>query len=214
MVVQETAAQGQSRLVFWLPPEEAIRHFGIAREELTVRVRTGEITMRAKVAGGRLQATLCSTDLIHLYGEPQSAEARAPETEPEVVLEPVKAQDPEPAESQAQVVDAGASHVELDQALGELVVERDRVRVLELDYARLEGRLETAGQVERGLQRYADKLEGKLEDAEQLRLNLARAMGQLEAEAHRLRSRLELAVAPALQIEAAVRPKRRSWFRR
>lgn len=185
------------RLVFWLPPEEAARRFGVPREELTGRVRAGELQMRAKVAGGELVATLCSTDLLALYGEPQIG-----------VTQPV-----------AGETRARPSSDELNRLHGELVEQRDHVRVLELDRARLEGQLETSGRIERGLQRYADKLEDRLADAEVLRLNLARAVGQLEAEAARLRARLELAEpagGPARLIEARTtpRPARRRWFQR
>lgn len=176
------------RLVFWLPPAEAARRFGVTRDELTRRVRSGEVTMRAKVAGGELVATLCSTDLIAVFGAPSEGAAREPE--PKV---------------------GGA---DLDALHGELVAEREAVRLLELDRARLEGQLETAGRVERGLQRYADKLEDRLEEAEVLRLNLARAVGQLEAEAARLRDQLALTAPAPRQIEAQARPKKRRWFGR
>ena len=177
------------RLVFWLPPEEAARRFGVTRAELTRSVRAGQVTMRARVAGGELVATLCSTDLIALYGEPQA-----------VPNPGTAAPDPD----------------ELERVHGALVEERDLVRTLELDRARLEGQLEASGRIERGLQRYADKLEERLADAESLRLNLARAVGQLEAEAVRLRARLELAKPPSgpprlIEARTVARSTRR-WF--
>ena len=180
-------APSKLRLVFWLPPDEAARRFGVTREELTASVRSGAVTMRAKVAGGELVATLCSTDLIAVFGEPASG----------------------PAVARPAVTEA-----ELERLHGELVAEREAVRLLELDRARLEGQLDTASRVERGLQRYADRLEGKLDEAEVLRLNLARAVGQLEAEAQRLRAQLETAPVPPRQIEARSRPAKRRWFRR
>jgi len=187
---QVDQAPSKPRLVFWLPPEEAAKRFGVTRDELTRRVRSGEVTMRAKVAGGELVATLCSTDLIAVFGAPRTNVGSVRALEPK------------------------ASAAELDALHGELVAEREAVRLLELDRARLEGRLETAGRVERGLQRYADKLEGRLEEAEALRLHLARAVGQLEAEAQRLRGQLEANGPAPRQIEAKARPKKRRWFGR
>jgi hypothetical protein len=185
---QVEEAPAKLPLVFWLPPAEAALRFGVTRDELTRRVRSGEVTMRAKVAGGELVATLCSTDLIAVFGPPVVGARRAPKVAP--------------------------GDAEVKRLHGELVIEREAVRLLDLDRARLEGQLETAGRVERGLQRYADKLETKLEAAETLRLNLARAVGQLEAEAARLQARLAAAQPPPRQLEAPARPKKRRWFRR
>lgn len=60
-------------LVYWLPPEEVTRLFGVSEVELTRRVKAGEIQMRAKLAGGELVATLCSTDLMRCFGAPDRA---------------------------------------------------------------------------------------------------------------------------------------------
>lgn len=229
----DVPAPETARLVFWLPPEEAARVFGVATAELTRRVRAGEVQMRAKVAGGELVATLCSTDLVRCFGEPKvptstptsmqaslpnpfgrPADSNRPFSAPRGAA-PSKnrrepAAPPQPAATpMAPDASAIAAQSAEDEARhGRLVQAEERVRVLELHTARLEGRLETAGSVERGLQRYADKLEAKLEDAETLRLNLARAVGQLEAEVARLQGRLELAEAePPRLIEAPSPPK-------
>lgn len=205
----ETAFQGSSArtggLVFWLPPEEAARRFGVTTDELTRRVRKGEITMRAKVAGGAMLATLCSTDLMRLFGAPKALGGT-----PNGLGGPPRASEPPPAETEAQLVERH----------GALVEAEERARTLELHNARLEGRLETAERIERGLQRYADKLEVKLEAAETLRLNLARAVGQLEAEMQRLQARLEIAESESPRLIEAPRrdkpapQKKRGWFRR
>lgn len=211
-----SAFQGSSArtggLVFWLPPEEAARRFGVTTDELTRRVRKGEITMRAKVAGGAMLATLCSTDLMRLFGAPKAlgGTPNGLGGAPNGLGGPPRASEPPPAETEAQLVERH----------GALVEAEERARMLELHNARLEGRLETAERIERGLQRYADKLEVKLEAAETLRLNLARAVGQLEAEMQRLQARLEIAESESPRLIEAPRrdkpapQKKRGWFRR
>ena len=187
--------------MFWLPPEEAARRFGVTTDELTRRVRKGEITMRAKVAGGAMLATLCSTDLMRLFGAPKALGAAH-------------------AASATSAMPPVVSEAQLAERHGALVEAEERAHVLELHNARLEGRLETAERIERGLQRYADKLEVKLEAAETLRLNLARAVGQLEAEMQRLQARVELAESESPRLIEAPRrekpapKKKRGWFRR
>lgn len=232
-----TSAAGErtARLVFWLPPEEAARIFGVERAELTRRVRAGQVQMRAKVAGGELLATLCSTDLVRCFGEPSAEKAReaaaaaakldAPRFAnnpfgkpadsnrpyslgrvPEV--QPKVEAPPEPATPSEPQAPARLTEAEDEERHGRLVAAEERVRVLELYNARLEGRLENADRIERGLQRYADKLEVKLEEAETLRLNLARAVGQLEAEVARLQGRLEVAEADRPRLIEAPRRER------
>jgi len=66
-------AGSQAGLVYWLPPEEVTRLFGVSEVELTRRVKAGEIQMRAKLAGGDLVPTLCSTDLVRCFGPPGGA---------------------------------------------------------------------------------------------------------------------------------------------
>ncbi|MDF1798709.1 MAG: hypothetical protein P1V81_06000 [Planctomycetota bacterium] len=165
-------------LVYWLPIAEATRRFDCGREAVTAAVRAGDLEVRAKVIGGEVVASVSSRDLTALFGEPLGAPTPA---------EPVAAPAPEP---------------ELERLHGQLVAAEDRARVLELDHARLEGRLETADRVERGLQRYADKLETRLDEtreqyearlleAEHLRLNLARVVGRMETELARLQAKVE-----------------------
>mgnify|MGYP000727985838 CR=1 FL=1 len=214
-----------SGLVFWPPLEEARRRFGLEREQLTEAVGRGELSMRAKVVGGAVRATVSSRDLVRLFGQPLERAASTERDRPE----------PESPSTPPQH-DRSA---ELDELHGRLVAAEDLARVLELDRARLEGRLETADRIERGLQRYADKLEdrlettrvdyeGRLAEAESLRLNLARVVGRMETELLRLQAKVEAYEAgdgPALLgegggiREAAPRrrerpAKKRRWFRR
>lgn len=68
--------------------------------------------------------------------------------------------------------------------------QRERVRELELDVARLRGELATSERIERYAQRYADRLEEKLESARRREASLARALGYVEAERDGLRRQL------------------------
>ena len=190
-------------LVFWLPLDEAARRFEADRAALVAAVRAGELEVRAKVIGGEVVASVSSADLAARFGPPRavprdptpdaSEERVSTRTAPGPVALPAV---PEPA----PVV--GPTPAELDALHGRLVAAEDRARVLELDRARLEGRLETADRVERGLQRYADKLETRLDEtveryeerlagAERMRLELARVVGRMEEELLRLEARLE-----------------------
>ena len=219
-------------LVFWLPLEEARRRFGLERDQLTAAVGRGELSMRAKVVGGEVRATVSSSDLIRLFGPPVAAE-ELPAAPPVERRKPTARTAPTPEPP---------APAELDELHGRLVAAEDRARVLELDRARLEGQLEASSRIERGLQRYADKLETRLDEtradyeerlagAERLRLELARVVGRMEGEMLRLQSKLERyegANGPALLGEGDApedaapararrreRPaKKRRWFRR
>ncbi|MEM9800410.1 MAG: hypothetical protein AAGA20_08790 [Planctomycetota bacterium] len=180
-------------LVFWLPLDEAARRFDVDRDELIAAVRRGELDVRAKIVGGDVVASVCSTDLALRYGPPRDVPAAAP-----------------------------ADEIEHD-VRGRLVAAEDRARVLELDGARLAGQLSVAERLERGLQRYADRLEERgdrereafeqrLAEAELVRLQLARVVGQLEAEVARLQAQIGAAESPP-QIAAAV-PRRSGGWRR
>ena len=226
-------------MVYWLPVAEAARRFGCGREAVTAGVRAGRLEVRAKVIGGEVQASVSSRDLTALFGEPLAV----PVEEVARVATSAPAEVPTPV---VQAVEVGppASERELERLHGKLVAAEDRARVLELDHARLEGRLETADRVERGLQRYADKLETRLDetreqyearllDAEHLRLNLARVVGRMETELARLQAKVEHYEADAPALLAAGEdvddagdgampgrsrrertPKKRRWFRR
>src|SRR5262249_2806457 len=63
-----------------------------------------------------------------------------------------------------------------------LIAQRERVRALELDNARLAGELAASERIERHAQRYADKLEEKLGEARKREASLARALGYAEAQ--------------------------------
>jgi len=67
-----------------------------------------------------------------------------------------------------------------------LIQQRERNRELDLQLARLQGRLEASERIERAAQRYADRLEERLESARKRELTLARAVGYLESERDRL----------------------------
>ena len=71
-----------------------------------------------------------------------------------------------------------------------LIEQRERLRALELEAARLKGQLDTSERIERSAQRYADKMEEKLAEARQREASLARALGYAEAQRDQLRLRL------------------------
>lgn len=71
-----------------------------------------------------------------------------------------------------------------------LIAQREQVRSLELDRARLQGELSASERVERAGQRYADKLEEKLAEARKREASLARALGYVEAQRDQLAARL------------------------
>lgn len=208
-----SATTKRTGLVFWLPIDEATRRFAVSREELAVAVRRGELDVRAKVIGGEVVASVSSAELSAKYGAPRTTS-----------LVPLEREEVPPAPEDTQ---------RLEELHGRVVEAEDRARVLALDRARLEGRLETADRMERGLQRYADRLEQRLEDtsqayerrlveAEHVRLQLARVVGRMESEMGRMQLRLDelegeraklLAAAPESQPEPA--PRRRwPWSRR
>ncbi len=196
-------------LVYWLPLDEAARRFDVSREGLTAAVRRGDLEVRAKVVGGDVVASVSSTDLAVRYGPPRSEPLPKGAAGPQAAI---------------------GSRDDLDGAHGRLVAAEDRARVLELDRARLDGRLETAERLERALQRYADRLEErrerereayevKLAEAEVVRLQLARVVGRLEADVAQLRG--SVAVAPRRELPAPVasaapgaRPLRTGRWRR
>ena len=71
-----------------------------------------------------------------------------------------------------------------------LIAQRERVRALELDQARLAGELSASERIERAAQRYADKLEEKLSEGRKREASLARALGYVEAQRDQLLARL------------------------
>lgn len=71
-----------------------------------------------------------------------------------------------------------------------LIEQRERVRALELEAARLKGQLDAAERIERAAQRYADRMEEKLSEARKREASLARALGYAEAQRDQLRLRL------------------------
>lgn len=192
-------------LVYWLPLDEAARRFAVSREDLTAAARSGDLDVRAKVIGGEVVASVSSRELTTRYGPPRTASI--------VPLE------------RREVPPAPDTETELQKVHGRLVAAEDRARVLELDRARLEGRLETADRLERGLQRYTDRLEERLDEtreryeaqlakAETVRLQLARVVGRMEVEMGRMQQRIDelegekLTALPA----APERPKRRRFW--
>jgi hypothetical protein len=197
------AQKRSADLVFWLPPEEAALRFGVSVDELVTATKRGELQVRAKVAGGELVATLCSTDLIERYGAPVRGKLAAPV--------------------------APADKAELESLRAELANREEHIGHVELKNARLAGRLEAADRVERSLQRYADKVEQRVEDvsvtyearlqeAEKVRLNMARVIGRMETEMLALQQRVERErvspQSPALKAASksrASKPKR-GWF--
>ncbi len=191
-------------LVYWLPLEEAVRRFAVSREELTAAARSGDLDVRAKVIGGDVVASVSSRDLTARYGPP-SADVAAPPKRPEVPAAP-------------------ETEAELARVHGQLVAARDRARILDLDRARLQGALQAAERIERGLQRYADRLEDRIEDtrdryeqrlqqAEVTRLQLARVVGRMETEMGRMQQRIdELETERLAALPAAEPPPRRRRF--
>lgn len=77
-----------------------------------------------------------------------------------------------------------------------LIEQRERVRALELEAARLKGQLDAAERIERAAQRYADRMEEKLSEARKREASLARALGYAEAQRDQLRLRLGEPVEP------------------
>lgn len=106
---------------------------------------------------------------------------------------------PEPALRQADVprpagrarrADAPRPHLDA-RTTGWLIAQRERIRALELEAARLGGELEVSARVERGAQRVCDRLEGELERSRQREARLARALGYAEAQRDELARALE-----------------------
>ena len=200
-----STATRSTGLVYWLPLEEAVRRFAVSREELTAAARSGELDVRAKVIGGEVVASVSSRDLTARYGPPSAAPG-APPKRPEAPAAP-------------------ETEAELARVHGQLVAAQDRARILDLDRARLQGALQAAERIERGLQRYADRLEDRIEDtrdryeqrlqqAEVVRLQLARVVGRMETEMGRMQQRLdelETERLAALPAAAPARKRRRFW---
>lgn len=207
----ETAASSapagpEAALVFWLPPEEAALRFGVAASELVAATRRGELKVRAKVAGGELVATLCSTELIAKYGAPVLGKLEQPLT--------------------------SADRERVEKLSKELEDSESRTMEAKLESARLSGQLEVADRVERSLLRYAERVdkrledvsvtyEAKLQDAERMRLQMARTLGRMEAELLKLQAGASGAEVPARPLAlgagakraASKAPKaRRRWF--
>ena len=190
---------GANRMVFWLPPEEAALRFGVSVDELITATRSGELQVQAKVAGGQLLATLCSTELIERYGEPRRGRIEQP-------LGP-------------------GDQEELAALRSEVEHKGNSLREAEHKNVRMQAELDAADRVERSLQRYADRVdqrlddvtvtyEAKLQSAEVLRLNMARTIGRMETEMLRLQDQVQdQAKAQLFLGEEApkARPKRR-WF--
>ena len=79
-----------------------------------------------------------------------------------------------------------------------LIAQRELVRELELDRARLSGELSASERIERSAQRYADKLEERLAEARKREASLARALGYVEAQRDQLAARLGPSAARVL----------------
>lgn len=200
-----STATRSTELVYWLPLEEAVRRFAVSREELTAAARSGELDVRAKVIGGEVVASVSSRDLTARYGPP-SADPVAPPKRPEGPAAP-------------------ETEAELARVHGQLVAAQDRARILDLDRARLQGALQAAERIERGLQRYADRLEDRIEDtrdryeqrlqqAEVVRLQLARVVGRMETEMGRMQQRIDELETERLAALPAAEPaprRRRFW---
>lgn len=193
-------------LVFWLPPEEAALRFGVDASELVAATRRGELQVRAKVAGGELVATLCSTELIAKYGAPALGKLEQPLS--------------------------SADRERVGELRKELEDSESRILDGKLENARLSGQLEVADRVERSLLRYAERAdkrledvsvtyEAKLQDAERMRLQMARAFGRMESELLKLQAAAGAGDGPGRPLalgtgDKRVAPKapkaRRRWF--
>jgi hypothetical protein len=79
-----------------------------------------------------------------------------------------------------------------------LIEQRERVRALELERARLAGELSASERIERAAQRYADRLEERLAEARKREAALARALGYVEAQRDQLAARLGARPQPGL----------------
>ncbi|MFT6040004.1 MAG: hypothetical protein ACJAZ8_001798 [Planctomycetota bacterium] len=195
----KAATEGGGRLVFWLPPAEAALRFGVSVDELVTATKRGHLSVQAKVAGGELVATLCSTDLIARYGEPRRGKLEQP---------------------------LGVAHdAELEQLRGELKQRDVQLGEAELMRAHMQGELKAADRVERSLQRYADRVEQRLDDVsvtyearlaegDRLRLNMARTIGRMETELLKLQEQVAATESAPLALgEGAGQKKpRRRWF--
>ncbi|MDG1499437.1 MAG: hypothetical protein P8N31_05805 [Planctomycetota bacterium] len=198
-VAEGTGGKPSAGLVFWLPPEEAALRFGVTVEELVTATKRGHLSVQAKVAGGKLVATICSTELIARYGEPRRGKLDQP---------------------------LGKTHdAELAQLRDELQQQGRQLGEVQLENAHMQGELEAADRVERSLQRYADRVEQRLEDVsvtyearlaegDRLRLSMARTMGRMESELLKLQEQVASTEAATLAVgEGAGKKKlRRRWF--
>ena len=173
--------------------------FGVTVEELVTATKRGQLSVQAKVAGGELVATLCSTQLIERYGQPLRGKLEQP---------------------------LGASHeAELARLRGELEQREFQLGVVERKNAHMQGELKAADRVERSLQRYADRVEQRLDDVsvtyearlaegEKLRLNMARTMGRMETELLKLQAEVAANEAAPLALGRGEGKKkqRKRWF--
>lgn len=89
-----------------------------------------------------------------------------------------------------------------------LIAQRERVRELELEKARLSGELAASERIERAGQRYADKLEEKLAEARKREASLARALGYAEAQRDQLQARLGAGSSAPYELEPHGPPPR------
>ena len=91
-----------------------------------------------------------------------------------------------------------------------LIEQRERNKELELQLARLQGRLDASERIERAAQRYADRLEDRLEAARKRESTLARAVGYLESERDQLAGQLGLPASgqPRLRRSRRAKPLR------
>lgn len=204
LMLMSTATRSKG-LVYWLPVDEAVRRFAVTREELAAAAKSGALDIRAKVIGGEVVASVSSRDLTAHYGPPK-ASPRGPQQRLEAPAAP-------------------ETEAELARVHGQLVAAKDRARILDLDRARLQGALETAERIERGLQRYADRLEVRIEEtrdvyeqrlqqAEVVRLQLARVVGRMEAEMSRMQRHIDQLENERVAALPAARsgPKRRRFW--
>ncbi|MEM1449040.1 MAG: hypothetical protein AAF957_20930 [Planctomycetota bacterium] len=179
-----TSASTAPGLVYWLPLDEAVLRFDVDRKELTAAVRRGDIDVRAKVVGGDVVASVCSTELTSRYGPPRSAPLEAPTSTPAPAPE-----------------DLAEERRERERLEGQLAASERLERGLQRYADRLEERSD----------REREAYEEKLAQAELMRLQLARVVGRLEAEVTRLQSEIDAQAVRALP--AASPPAQRSAHR-
>ena len=138
--------------VYWIPLDEALRHFHAERADIVAAVKRGELSSKRIVCGDELEVALSSAELAVRWSRRSAPLPR-----------PLRAQVPPPI-----AVDPRVTQLE-----ERLAAEREA-------RARAEGELASADRVERAVQRYADRLEGELERTRKQMLSLARALGRAE----------------------------------